>query len=172
MQPAGHDRAGFGGDELLTPSLQHLPGGLAAARRPWRVGSQFWVAFFGGPLAVGAIAWLNAGRLGLPASRRRAVLAVSSLAFVALLGGLGWSLAALEQEAGRRLLLRRAVQASGVLVYLALAWLQRTADRRHQAFGGEYASLWVPGLLAVLGGAAMQFAAAFSVALAVAGLRS
>ncbi len=172
MAPVGEERTGLEGDELLAPSLQHLPEGLAAVRPPWRVGSQFWVAFLGGPLAVGVIAWLNAGRLGLPAPRRHAMLALAGLAFVALLAGLAWSLAALDPAHGGRALLRRSGQAAGVLVYLALAGLQRTADRRHQAFGGEYASLWVPGLLAVLGGAAVQLVAAFTVALAAAGLRS
>ncbi len=159
------------GDELLAPSLQHHPE-RSPSRPPWRVGSQFWVAFFGGPLAVGAIAWLNAGRLGLAPARRHAVLALSLLTFVLLMCGLAWSLGSLEPDRGRGALLRRAVQAAGVLLYLALAWLQRAGDRRHQAFGGAYASLWKPGLAAVLAGGLAQFAAAFVVAVLVAGLRS
>ncbi len=59
-----------------------------------------------------------------------------------------------------------------MVLYLALAWLQRAADRRHQAFGGGYASLWKPGLAAVLAGGLAQFAAALAVAVLVAGLRS
>lgn len=159
-------------DDLLAPSLQHLPEGGPPGRSPWRVGSQFWVAFLGGPLAVGAIAWLNAGRLGLPASRRHAMLSLAIGALVVLLVGLGWVLATPDSDPGPRAPLRAAVQAAGVLVYLALAGLQRTGDRRHQAFGGDYAPLWGPGLLAILAGALLQAAAAVAVALAMAGARS
>ena len=53
-------------DGLLRPSLQdaHLPG-THGPRRPWRVGSQFFVAFFGGILPGALIAYLNGRRLGL-----------------------------------------------------------------------------------------------------------
>lgn len=158
-----------GDDDLFAPSLQHHAG--TAARRPWRLGSQFWVAFFGGPLAVGAIAWLNAGRLGLPAPRRRAIVALAAGTFLLLAAGMTWALLSLGLDAQRRMLVRRSVQVGSVVLYLALVWLQRPFDRRHQAFDGEYARLWVPGLLAVLGGAVVQFALAAGLAAVVMGLR-
>lgn len=56
------EREGDDLDELLQPTVtQAAPSG----HLPWRLHSQFWVAFFGGIPAVTAIAWINARYLGM-----------------------------------------------------------------------------------------------------------
>jgi hypothetical protein len=56
--------------DLFSPSLtRSVRRDLPAGSRPWRLASQFYVAFFGGPLAAGAIGLLNGKRLGLPRER-------------------------------------------------------------------------------------------------------
>lgn len=137
--------------ELFEPSLagKRRPA-LEEGRRPWRLGSQFYVAFFGGVLAVSAIAWLNARRLGVSPQRRRliAVVALAGLVgvivVVLLFGG--------DVASSQRLLARLvAVGAFGVLYAL-----QMSADRVYHAFeGGDeddlYDPMWTPGLAATFG---------------------
>src|SRR3954462_12283685 len=69
-------------EDVFAPSLQHEAPVVARAKgeRPWRLSSQFYVGFFGGALAVSALAWLNAERLDAPPDPRR---------WIALLGVLG-----------------------------------------------------------------------------------
>jgi len=138
-------------DELFTPSLEARDRAAVAANRlPWRVSSQFWLGFFGGSLAVGAIAWLNGKRLGLPPERQRSI-ALSTLVAFGLSVAIAAYFVSLHGDREWRAWGRRAVQAVGVLLYLVLARIQKPADRRHRLFGGEYASLWGPGVLALLG---------------------
>jgi hypothetical protein len=63
--------------ELLRPALT---GYRRTRYRPWRLQSQVYVAFFGGPLAIGAIALANAFMLGMS---RRAQLAIAATALLA-----------------------------------------------------------------------------------------
>jgi hypothetical protein len=148
MQPVP-ERAGS--DDLFEPSLQgrrRKP--LAEGERPWRLGSQFYVAFFGGPLAVAAIAWFNARRLGMPSSRTW-LMPVAGLA-----GLVATVVAAIVVDAdlgeSQRLVARIAAVATFGVLYL----LQRAPDRVYHAFadGDEddiYDSLWGPGLAATFG---------------------
>ena len=54
-------------DELFAPTLsQTARTELPPGEKPWRLNSQFYVAFFGGPLAAGTIGYLNGKRLGVP----------------------------------------------------------------------------------------------------------
>jgi hypothetical protein len=139
-------------DDLLQPTLADY---VAPAEPPWRLDSQFWVAFFGGPLAVGGISYLNAGRLRLP--RRGRILWVTAAALVAELlavyvfvaTGVASALGENESRAVRLL-----TQAAGVVAYPFLYRMQRPSDRvfRLDHEDEDYASLWGPGLLAVVAG--------------------
>lgn len=134
-------------DELLTPSLtqsgrRELPPG----RRPWRLGSQFYVSFFGGPLAAAAVGFLNADRLELPRDRRAAIVAAGVAGFAAAVA----LLLAVDSEWTRP---RFLLAATGVLAYAVAYRLQRTADRRYalgRSDDSAYDSLWRTGLAIVL----------------------
>jgi anti-sigma factor RsiW len=135
-------------DPLLRPTLQDREGDNALRERPWRLHSQFWVAFFGGALAVSVIASLNSRRLGVAGDSRRwipviAVLGLGSAALLAVLlvtSGIG---------SGARL----ANQVGGVVAYLPLQKIQKSADRVYHFYSDSpedaYDSLWGPGLAAV-----------------------
>ena len=149
-------------EDLFAPSLQ----GDAPARvkaLPWRVTSQFWPAFFGGSLAVGALAWMNGRRLGLSPERQRWI-AISTLMAFALSVGLIAYFVTLPRDL--RVWARRGVQAVGVALYLVLARIQQPADRRPQMFEGKYASMWGPGFLAFLGSAVVLFLVALAAVMA------
>jgi len=131
-------------DELLRPTVApSAPRGPL----PWRVSSQFWVAFFGGVPAITAIAFLNAGRLGASASKRRWILSSGGVALLLTIALMGWLTAIEEHRSTTRIVVR----VNAVLLYLVLARIQRDDDGRHQVFGsGEYASLWIPGIVATV----------------------
>jgi hypothetical protein len=136
--------------DLLTPTLGgHRPRDWRT-RLPWRVQSQFYVAFLGGPVAVTLVAALNAVRLRM----RRATVALFVGAGLLATGAGFAAAAALSGETAPRLVL----QLAGVLVYGVFYLLQRTPDRVHSMFSPHddedrhYASLWGPGLAAVIAG--------------------
>ena len=131
-------------DELLRPTVAPpAPRGPL----PWRVASQFWVAFLGGVPAVTAIAFLNAGRLGANESKRRWILLAGGVALLLTIALMGWLGMTNEHRSTSRI----GVRVIAVLLYLVLARIQRDDDGRHQVFGsGEYASLWIPGLVATV----------------------
>lgn len=144
-------------DELLRPSVEERPRDDDDRPRPWRLGSQVYVAFFGGAPAAAAIAFVNARRLGVPSRGRWAILALGvlglagSVAVAAAIGTDG------DSTSGARVGARVAALAAWGGMYL----LQRTADRvwsYHARDGDPYASLWGPGLLAVVPGAIVQAA--------------
>jgi hypothetical protein len=138
-------------DDLLSPTLagtRHEA--LPAGRRPWRLGSQFYVAVLGGPVAAGLVGWLNGKRLGLAANRLAAVAGIA----VAALAGVAVAAAALKSEEGRPL--RLVSMVGGAVAYLGIRELQKDTDRRYGAGRSDqerYDSLWLPGLgMVVLGG--------------------
>ena len=145
-------------EELLAPSLQeHAPvRALRRGERPWRLGSQFYIAFFGGALAVTAIAWLNARRLGASRDTERWILILGALGVLVsivasyLLYGGDFSSAS---RIGYRIV--------GVVLFGALYKLQQPADRVY-AFrqpgedDDQYDRLWGPGLAATFGGGLVQ----------------
>lgn len=145
-------------DELLQPTVSSE---APRRHRPWRLQSQFWVAFLGGALAGATIAILNAGRLGVP-RRTRWMMAGLTAVTIAVLLAL-W----LQQpvassfgtfvRSGREMRLYSRIAA--VALYLVLAAMQRKADARHQVFSvGEYASLWGPGAAAIFIAGTLQTA--------------
>jgi hypothetical protein len=132
-------------DELLTPSIGELPVRDADAPKPWRLGSQVYVAFFGGVLAVTAIAILNARRLGL---RGRPQALMAGAGVLGLAGALVVaSLLAGERGSSVRIGARIVALATYGVHYL----LQRRADRVYHYHARDeepYDSLLVPGLIA------------------------
>ncbi|HET8775209.1 MAG TPA: hypothetical protein VFP80_15520 [Thermoanaerobaculia bacterium] len=130
-------------DELLRPTVADAP----KRRLPWRVSSQFWVAFFGGIPAVTGIAFLNARRLGSSARRQQWILVAGLVAMAAFLALFAWLR---ETDDGARTL-RLVARVLAVVLFLVLARIQREDDGRHQVFGsGQYAPLWIPGILAAV----------------------
>src|SRR5687768_10147250 len=109
--------------DLFSPSLtQTARQELSAGSRPWRLGSQFYVAFFGGPLAVGTIGYLNGKRLALSQERLWAIAGIGMLGFVALVIA-AWAFV----ETGSRG--RALIAVSGVASYLVARQLQKDGDR-------------------------------------------
>lgn len=138
-------------DDLLTPTLAGpRREALPAGRRPWRLGSQFYVAVLGGPVAAGLAGWLNGKRLGLPANRLAAVAGIALAALVAV----AIAAAAMSSEENRPL--RLVSMVGGAVAYLGIREVQKDADRRYGAGRSDresYDSLWLPGLgMVVLGG--------------------
>jgi len=152
--------SGSGLDDLLTPTLQDQCAPLAA-EKPWRVQSQFYIAFFGGILPLTVIAYLNAKKLGLSTSMRNRIILLGVVALaVAMVGtglylhskGIGDLSHAIRNSAVRRTL-RWGPRLAAILLYLPLRRIQAPADRLYQFNSDEedsYASLWKAGILAVL----------------------
>lgn len=141
--------------DLLTPTLtEHRPRDWSA-HLPWQLGSQVFVAFLGGPLAVTIIAVLNGVRLRMPRSSLLLMAAIGAVGTIA--GALAAGL--IDAGAAPRLL----VQIAGVVTSGPLYLLQRSPDRVHSTFSphtdpeDDYGSLWGPGIAAVLTGWLVQF---------------
>lgn len=135
---------------------------------PFNLGSLLYVGFFGGPLAVGLIAWIQARRLRLGASVQR-LLWVLTLAGVAGVGATVLAVSSVESFAdlGTNLLFRRANNLWGLLGWMTVDRLLGGADRRYAVRDTNDAeprsSLWMPGLAAVfLLGTAQQLVLRFA----------
>lgn len=132
---------------LLRPTLaDHAP--LApGARRPWRLSSQVYVAFFGGVLAVTVIALINARRLRVPGSHQAAVAGFGAVGLVSVV-----AFAVLASlPSGARIVVQLISLAAWGLMFL----VQRPYDRVHSLFSereeeDDYESLVGPGLAAVV----------------------
>lgn len=148
-------------DDLFTPSLEGVRRApLPSGERPWRLGSQFYIAFFGGPLAAAAIGWMNAKRLGLSGSRRLAIAGIGAAGMlVTILLVIAFDLATNRS-------LRLVIVAVGVACYLATRELQKPADRRYAAGRNRdaYGSLWLRGIVTTI---AWGFVAGIAAAVAV-----
>jgi hypothetical protein len=132
-------------DDLLQPSLAGREEPAADRARPWRLTSQVYPAFLGGPLAVGGIAVLNSAWLRLPVPTRFAIGALALVAEAAL--------AAVVYAADLGGSARLASAFAGLVVYGGAYLLQRSADRvyhYHARDDEPYASLFWPGLGAIV----------------------
>jgi hypothetical protein len=130
-------------DELLRPTVAEAP----KRRLPWRVASQFWVAFFGGIPAVTAIAFFNARRLGSSGRRQQWIVLAGLAALAAFVALYAWLRGTDDGLRTMRIVSR----VLAVVLFLVLARIQREDDGRHQVFGsGQYAPLWIPGILAAV----------------------
>jgi hypothetical protein len=129
-------------DDLLQPTLaghERRP-----MYKPWRLGSQVYVAFFGGPLAVGAIAAYNSITLGMPRSARFAIAAIALAAEAAFAAAILLT----ETDSTRLISIVAGLAAFGG-VYL----IQRSPDRVYHFHTDEdepYDSLFGAGLFAVI----------------------
>lgn len=142
-------------DDLFKPTLSADPVAKKDKKaEPWRVTSQLWVAFFGGVLPLTAIAYINSKRLMMSVKEQRQILMIGVAGYL-----LSFGLAYVLEQAGvmenlqsneGRLVFRFVGRAVAVLTYLVIARQQRSAERIFQFGGGEYSSLWGPGLLAII----------------------
>lgn len=152
--------AGRGQDELLRRSIgsESARAPLPAGERPWRLSSQGYVAFFGGPLGAAVIAYLNAGRLRMD-SRSKLLIVLAGVVGMAILIGL---VIAVGDRSGPTVIAR----VLGLLAWAPMYFLQRTPDRVHSFYSGrsheeDYDSLVGPGVaVAVLFGVSQAFALA------------
>jgi hypothetical protein len=133
-------------DELLRPTVG---AGLDMSARPWRLMSQTYVAFFGGVLASTAVAFLNAGRLGVDAAKRRLILLTGLVGLLAVIG----VFVLLYDDAGLTSGVRVSIRVVAVLCCLVQLRLQRPMDRAFQLRGVDYGSLWGWGIAVTIGGA-------------------
>ncbi|WP_410792354.1 hypothetical protein [Kribbella sp. C-35] len=136
-------------DELLRPTVG---AGVDMSARPWRLMSQTYVAFFGGVLASTAVAFLNAGRLGVDAAKRRLILLTGLVGLLAVIG----VFVLLYDDAGVTSGLRVSIRVVAVLCCLVQLRLQRPMDRAFQLRGADYGSLWGWGIAVTIGGALVE----------------
>ena len=134
-------------DGLLQPTLaDHVP--LAPeAKRPWRLSSQVYIAFFGGVLAVTVIALINARRLRIPGSRQAVVAGIGAVGLTCVIVFAVVS----SLPSGARVIIQLISLAAWGLMFL----VQRPYDRVHSLFSDrdeedDYESLIAPGLAAVV----------------------
>ncbi|MCM0676921.1 hypothetical protein NCC78_19835 [Micromonospora phytophila] len=130
-------------DDLFTPTI--APAAYEVRRPPWRPQSLFFPAVLGGPTAVTVLALVNSGRLGLP---RRATLTVLGAGVAGLVARVVVTLSA--GAAGTERPGRWIGALAGGLVWLAVSATQKGRYRAYELRGGEPASLWGPGIAAVL----------------------
>ena len=143
-------------DDLLQPTLadqrQHRP-----LEKPWRLGSQVYVAFFGGAFALGGIAFLNAGRLAMSMRARLAIVGIALAAEAALFAGV--------QATGTDEV-RIAGIVAGLAAFGGAYLIQRSPDRvyhyHHPSEDEEYESLFGPGLVACIVARIVEVAVIFS----------
>jgi hypothetical protein len=130
-------------DELFAPALAGVVDELPEeGDRPWHLGSQLYVGFFGGPLAAAAIAWLNAERLGVTQKGRLAIAAAG-------VAGLAAAVVAAVLVGGDSI--RLFLAPTGLATAAVARPVQSKADRRYAFRHAKYDSLWGPGLAAVIG---------------------
>jgi hypothetical protein len=150
-------------DELLQPTIRSAS---RSGPAPWDPRSQLYVAFFGGVIALTAIAVVNGRRLGIPSYRIRLIL-LAGLAGLAATLGLALVLPvetgvdAFLNEGSRNIRLLGRVVA--VVASLASMKIQERGDRLFRIRGGEYSSPWAPGILAAIVGGLAQAALVFAV---------
>lgn len=140
-------------DDLLQPTVTDDV--QRSGPLPWRLGSQFWVAFFGGSVAVTTIALLNAARLRMPRQKRWWIAIAGVLAVGLTAGVYYWLQASVEKNVNSSI--RLAWRVISVALYLVLRKIQDRDDDHHLVFGGgQYASLWGPGIAVTIAGAVIQ----------------
>ena len=143
-----------GHSDLLTPTLQeHVPRDRSAPR-PWRLGSQLYVAFFGGVIAVTAIAIENARRLRAP---QQVTWSIAAAGLVGLMGVIAVSMLVSSE-------VRIAVTLVSVAAWGLMFLAQRQWDRVYDVYSPHdeaHGSLLGPGLLAVVVGGVIQIAIVF-----------
>ncbi len=130
----------------------------APQKKPWRLEPQIFVAFFGGTLALTVIAYLNSRRLGMDARKSNLILAlglaVTALIIVAAPLVVDALSAGDEDSRQRMRYFRLGARAVSLLLFGIVYQIQKSADRLYQFnqnLEQPYGSLWIPGLIAVIG---------------------
>lgn len=145
--------------DLLQPTLQGKTAETAALRKkPWGLRSLFFVAFFGGLLAVTVMALLNARRLQVTGRERAGILVVAAIAF-ALLGGyvvLLPQFPVLDFVGDVGLSIRLGGRVVALLAYALYARSLRPSLRVYDEVYDSYASPWLVGLAVVFGLGSLQ----------------
>lgn len=146
--------------DLLTPTLaEHRPRS-SDAPAPWNLGSQVYVAFLGGALAVTAIAYLNSARLEAPTRTRMVILLIGLLSFASILVVAALLGQGEDTPSGFRVALQLVAVAGWGLMFL----IQRPYERIFETFDDtEHASLVWPGLAAIVTLGALQLLAVVAV---------
>lgn len=139
-------------DELFSPSLQDTSS--RPFGKPWSLRAQFWVAFFGGSLAVTVFAYYNSRRLEMSEGARQRILSIGVLAFIiTLILAAVFSLLFIEtlsEVSDQARTIRLLNRGLAVVIYLIFNRMQEAADRRYQfRYEDDYESAWKPGLMAV-----------------------
>jgi hypothetical protein len=143
-------------DDLLRPTIG---AGVNMSVRPWRLMSQTYVAFFGGVIASTAIAFLNSGRLGVDAAKRRLILLTGLVGLIVVVA----LFVLLDDDADLTSGLRVSSRVVAVLCFLVQLRIQRPMDRAFQLRGTEYGSLWKVGIAVTIGGAGAELLILFLV---------
>jgi hypothetical protein len=140
--------------DLFSPSLaEYRP--TTPDRPPFRLDSQFGLAFLGGPAAVTAIAVLNARRLRL-SNRLQRSMVIGGILVTLLEFGIAWTAIVSyghDSDPGVRakLLPRWSLALINLLWAAALVRWQTPAARQYELLDrGEYASMRGPGFVAGL----------------------
>jgi hypothetical protein len=140
-------------EDLFTPTLQEHVSHRGDAR-PWRLGSQVYVAFFGGPLGATAIAYFNAMLLHAPVRVKVAILAIGAAGLAAMIGLAALLLGGGSAPDGAR----QALTLVGLAAWGGMFLVQRPWDRIYSSFADEteddelYESLVGPGVLVAIVG--------------------
>lgn len=140
-------------DDLFSPTLDQKPAQPAPHAKPWRLTSQFWIAFLGGSLPATVIAYINSRRLGVTPERQRTIIIIGAVALIATTAFIHTvSISELPEGWRDRQITRLGSRVIAVLCYIAFNKLQQDADRIYSYnHGDDYASLWKPGILAIVG---------------------
>lgn len=153
VDDAGSNR-GDREEHLFTPSVER---DVDYDPPPWNIASQVYVAFFGGVIAITAIAYLNALRLhaGDDVAKRFLFWGAAALA-----ASLAVTYLIAESATGggpeTRTYVRLVSRVIAVVLHFVFAAQLKQADRRFQLADGDYESLWKPGLTAAAAGGIVQ----------------
>ena len=106
----------------------------------------------GGVIGATVVAFLNSGRLGVDAAKRRLILLTGLVGLVAVVA----VSTLLDGDADVMSSLRVVTRVVAVLCCLVQLRLQRPMDRAFQLRGTDYGSLWGVGIAAAIGGAVVE----------------
>lgn len=123
---------------------------------PWNPASHVYVAFFGGVIALTAIAYLNASRLHLEEKAALRFILWGLGAFAAAIAVAYAIEGAVADSDQARSYVRLGSRAVAIGLHFIFAARLKQSDRRFQFADGEYESLWGPGIAAVIVGGIVQ----------------
>lgn len=140
-------------DDLLQPSLTE-DDDLKGFKKPWNPQSLVFAAFFAGPFAGGFLLSLNFKRLGMSGKFWKSLLLFVALGLVmyATIILLHTNGIIEKGNSDQKQLCRIIVRVITIAAAYWAATIQRERFRLFEYSGGDAASAWVPGILAVVVG--------------------